>query len=226
MKPGSIVSYTFKQQNAAVYLGLGFLPDWVRIWNISDGEDMVAWWSVNFRALACIEGYSMVGDDASAIAKYDYAYGEGIALYRGGTVIGTGTTPSTTTYLAPDTDPDKRDANTAADALTTWTLDTSGDRTGHWNAECNTTYVGVGSRICVDGKWATVVALTSNGDQDDEVTLNEALDSGTIEFITSPYDLVAQSANTVAKEGIVISDTSYLLNATTDTMVIEAGQYR
>jgi len=225
MKPTQLISGTFKQQNAAIYLGLGFMPDYFRLYNASDGEDMILDWNINMRVLAAIEGYAQVGDDDEAFDVHDLAFGEGAAIYRGGAAIGSGTTPSTTTYLAKEENPDKRASGTGDD-IDTWTLQNSSNRTGKWNAVCSTTYVGIGSRICVDGKWATVVAISSNGADDNEVTLNEALKSGTIQYLTNMYDWVAQASGTITKAGIIISDTTYLLDAATDMMVFEAGTYR
>jgi hypothetical protein len=226
MQPGSRISATFLQQNAAMYIGLGFLPDWVRIRALTTDTMIELEWSVNMRALACIEGFLRTGIVDTDMDIVDLAYGEGVAHYLGGDVITSGTTPSTTTYVSQDKAPDKRSVNTGYDPIDTWTLDTIGNRTGHWNAECSTTYVGVGSRICVDGKWATVLALTSNGESDDEVTLSLPLPSGNIEFLGPMYDLTTQVSGTVTKPGILVSDTTYLLDAATDTLLIEAGTYR
>jgi hypothetical protein len=224
MQPGSIISGTFKQQNAAMYLGLGFLPDWVRIYALTTDTLMKLEWSINMRTLAAIEG--ILRSTMTDADFLDLAYGEGVAHYLGGDVITASTTPSTTTYIEQDRTPDKRAVNTGYDAINTWTLGNSTNRTGNWNAECSTTYVGVGSRICVNGRWATVLALTSNGDQANEVTLNAALPSGVIEFLGPMYDFTTQNSGIVTKAGILISDTTYLLDAATDTLMIEAGIYR
>lgn len=216
-------SGTFLQQNAAIYFGLGYIPDWVKIYTLTTDTMMKLEWSVNMRSLAAIEGRLMsTMTDADIL---DLAYGEGVSIYRGGDKITSATTPSTLTYLAPETSPDKRAEGTGS-AIDTWTLGSSTNRTGNWNDVCSTTYVGVGSRICVDGKWATVVALTSDGEAANEVTLNEALKSGDINMLCGMYDYVVQASGTVTKAGFKCSDTSYLLDAATDYMFFEAGTYR
>ncbi len=223
MKPGTIVGGSFKQQSAAVYIGLGFIPDWVKVIALTTDTLLKLEWNVNMRTIAAIEGtLRSTMTDADWL---DLAIGEGVAIYRGGTKISSTSTPSTTTYLAKEEDADKRDAG-SGDEIDTWTLGSSTNKTGSWNDVCATATVGVGSRICVDGKWATVTALTSNGEQANEVTLNEALKSGTIEYLSNMYDWVAQDSATVAKAGFVISDTTYLLDATSDYMIFEAGLNR
>ena len=231
MQPGSIISGTFLQQNNAMYIGLGFLPSWVRIFALTTDTKIKLEWNVNMRTQAAIEGLLRTGDDDADFDILDLAFGEGVAHYLGGDTITSGTTPSTSTYIAQDKNPDKRDVNPGVDAIDTWTIDTSGSRTGHWNNECNTDYVGVGSRICVDEgsgsiRWATVTSLTSNGESSDEVELNVALKDGNILFLGTMYDLTTQSSGTVTKEGILLSDTTYLLDAATDMLMIEAGIYR
>lgn len=218
------ITGTFLQQNAALYIGLGFIPDWVKIFSLTTDTKILAEWSVNMRTLAAVEGILRTGDDDQDIDIADLAATEGIAIYRGGDIISSSSTPSTTTYLAKDPNPDKRSEGTGV-AIDTWTLGNSTNRTGNWNDVCNTTYVGVGSRICVDGKWATLTALTSNGEQANEVTLNEALKSGRIHALTGMYDFVAQASGTVTKAGFKISDTTYLLDATSDYLMFEAGTY-
>lgn len=225
MKPTQLISGTFVDQAAAIYLGLGFIPDFFKLRNLSDTEDPTLEWNINMRTILPLEGYAHTGDDDADMDIAPLAYGAGVTIYRGGTAITSSSTPSTSTYLARIDNPDKRDAGTGDD-IDTWTLDTSGDRTGHWNDVCNTTYVGVGSRICVDGKWATVTELTGNGEADDEVTLSEALKSGNINMLTNIYDWVTQASGTLTKAGVIISDTTYLLGGTTNMLMFEAGTYR
>mgnify|MGYP000887242095 CR=1 FL=1 len=218
------ITGTFKQQNAAVYIGLGFIPDWVQLKSLTTDTKILLDWSVNMRTLDANEGLLRTGDDDEAFDIADLGAGEGIKIYRGGDIITSATTPSTTTYLAKDSSPDKRASGTG-DTINKWTLGSATNKTGNWNDVCNTSYVGVGSRICVDGKWATVTALTSNGEQANEVTLNEALPSGTIQMLTGIYDFIAQASGTITKAGFLCADKTYLLDSTTDYIMFEAGTY-
>ena len=218
-----LVSGSFKAQNAAMYFGLGFIPDFVKCWGLTTDVSPMGVWSINSRSLQAIEGE--MRSTMTDVDMLDLAIGEGFAIYRGGTKTTASSTPSSTTYVQDMADKDKRDAHTSVEAISKWTLGSSTNKTGRWHNDCNTTYVGVGSRICVDGKWATVTALSNEGADANEVTLNEALKSGEIQFLSNMYDFVAPAAGTVTKEGFILSDTTYLLDAT-DYMYFEAGTYR
>jgi len=211
-----IISGTFNATNADLYVCIGFVPDWVKIRTLETTDEEYAEWSINDRSLEQIHGRSM--DDDGTVAPD--AYATGIAPYRSD---GLALSADSTTYIVRDPDPDKRDAG-AGSTIDTWSLDTSGSRTGHWNAVCSTTYVGEGSRICIDGVWYTVTALTSNGEQDDEVTLNEAAASGTIEFLGGMYDFIGATSGTRLPDGFFI-DSTCPVNSSGELCRFEAGLY-
>ena len=65
----------------------------------------------------------------------------------------------------------------------------------------------------------------SNGEQDDEVTLDAAAPSGVIQHLGGQYDYVGIAANTVTPPGFYIADTTYLLSDANDILAFEAGKY-
>jgi hypothetical protein len=142
----------------------------------------------------------------------------GIRRFFGGNTL----TAASTSYLVRD-DKDYRDSDTYG-LIDTWTLDTSANRTGHFNVEADTTYIGEGSTINIDGNEYFIVALTSNGEAADEVTLNEAVSSGDIWFIGRMYDYVGGSADDIIPDGFSIHATS-VINVSGEMCYFEAGTY-
>lgn len=216
------ISGTFNGTGAALNVGIGFLPSEVRIRNIENAEDYYIEWSINMRSAECIEGIRLAGDDAAAISRTPLTKGNGIVIYRGGDIM----TSASTSYIVEDPDTDKRDAGTG-DTIDTWTLGNATNFTGNWNAECSTTYVGEGSRICVDagdgGKWSTVTALTSNGEAANEVTLSEPLKSGKIVALTGMYDWLGAANKKVIPAGFTINETT--LNVSGELCYFEAWNH-
>jgi hypothetical protein len=208
------VSGTFNGTGATLYLCIGFIPDWVRMWTSETTDEERIEWSINMRGAELGDGIGI--DDDGTITPH--AYGTAIQVYRGGDRI----TAASTVYLVRDPDPDKRNNGTGAD-ITTWTLDTPGSRSGHWNDVCNTTYVGEGSVIIIDGKKYRVISVTSNGEAADEVVLDGAAPSGQIDALSGMYDYIGAAANVTTPEGFKVNDTT--LNASGELCFFEAGNY-
>lgn len=218
---GNVLAYA-----GDMYICIGFIPDWVEIWSLGHSDEVYARWSVNNRLLLATGGFTLNDDgDVSPEAMGTVpAVDTGIQIYRGGTIISATSTPSTTTCYVKDPTPDARGDGAGAD-IDTWTLGSSANRTGNWNDVCSTSTVGIGSRICIDGRWATVVALTGNGEAANEVTLNEALGSGRIDMLTSMYDYYAAAAGTIAPAGFWIDSGSDIVDQAVQ-FYFEAGCYR
>jgi hypothetical protein len=218
---GKMVSGTFlAQASADMYLCIGFLPDWVKIYNMGHTDEEYVFWTTHISRSASETGGFSRDDDGTLIP---YAFNLGVQLYRGGDIITASTTPSTTTCLVRDPAPDKRSLGTGA-TIDTWTLGTAATPTGNWNAVCNTTWVGEGSKICVDGKWAAVTALSSNGEAANEVTLSEALASGHIDALTGMYDYVAIASGEIAPAGFWV-DNDVPIGTQAVLCFFEAGCY-
>jgi len=220
-----IISGTFNGTAATLHVGIGFIPDWVKIWNIEDGDGLAVAleWSRNMRSIEQPEGILL----DSTNKRTELTYGNGVTIYRGSPA---GFSSAQTAYIARDPSPNKVAANTDEDAIDTWTLDTPGSRTGSWADDCNTTYVGEGSRIAIRQNsndriyWATVLAMTNEGADDDEVTLDEDIQTGRIEYLQGMYDYLGVKANVEVPEGFVINETS-VLNVSGEMCMFEAGSY-
>jgi hypothetical protein len=230
IKKAGRFQYNFASGSTAIYVGLGNrAPDFVNLQNISSADTEGIRWNKHMRALNCIEGiwWTAAGTEA------ELGFGAGIAPYDGGDVVAA----SNVTKFIPFKDHtgltwDQRQANVVNgySAIKTWTLDTSANRTGHWNDQVLTTYVGVGSEILiredVSGliKKATILALTSNGEQSDEVTLSSAVKSGDILALNPFTDFVLAPSGFFMPAGILISETTNI-NVDNEAMVIEWGWY-
>ena len=231
-------------QGVVTYVGLGFIPDWVKIYECLATYSILEW-NIGMAANTLIAGGIVISDTTTdATDRFALARSAGVEIYRGGDRL-TSTPMSTprplnasaqtsdNMYYGPDTSPDKRDAGTAG-TISSWTLGSSTNRTGNWDyaAEITNTGtddnpVGVGSMINIDGKETYITTLTDQGESANEVALNEALATGPIYMLTGRYTHVAQPAGTITKAGIIINDTTHVnVGTTDDTMIILAGTFR
>ncbi|MBU4459120.1 MAG: hypothetical protein KJ579_01025, partial [Verrucomicrobia bacterium] len=74
------------------------------------------------------------------------------------------------------------------------------------------------------GEWFSIVAITSDGDATNNVTLNGVAESGAVEKILYLYDLAAAPAGQVLPKGIYLAETA-AVNATSELCLIEAGEF-
>jgi hypothetical protein len=218
---------------AALYVCCGFVPDFVRLW-VPDAADAGAraYWSKHFVAHNAVEGCVNDSDGASFA---EYAAAAGISEYYGGDTL-TSTQAGTTTYgegvylkwdnkdyrYANDTDLGIVGDAVAVD-INKWTLDTAATPTGHFNEDVNGTYIGIGSRINIDGRWYTITVI-SGGESADEVELNYAAPSGVVEHITGMYSMKPMVAGETTPAGFLISATA-VINVNDEIMAFEAGTY-
>jgi hypothetical protein len=222
---GKIIAGTFNGTGAALYLGIGFKPDFVKVRNLEDSNLSRVEWDIHMSRFAELEaGLRLVGSTgADQVAAL--TVGTGIKLFDGVGALAS----ASTAYLRRDASPDKRDAGTAG-MIKRWTLGNATNRTGNWDAECSTTYVGEGSRIAVlqdiDGQVveAMVNALTSNGEAANEVTLNKAVKSGVIVGLSGMYDYIGGAAGEVIPAGFSI-DATTVINVSGEACCFLAGTY-
>ena len=231
----SRVSGTYNGTAATLYICVGFIPDWVRLWNLENAEDYWVYWSKNFRANERVNGVLWSGDDDANMDVTPAAGGTAlVAPYSGGVMLTSSEQTSVTfgstsaDYLVFDgwdgTTTDYRSTGTLLGlTIDTWELDTSASRTGSWNDGCSTTYVGEGSRILIDGVWYTICALTNDGDTDDDVTLNADAPSGTIEFLGGMYSMAPLAVGKITPPGFVVGNTTF--NASGEMQMFECGCY-
>jgi hypothetical protein len=212
---------TFNGTGAALYIGIGFIPDWVKVRNVEDGDLALLEWSIHMtRAAETTEGILTYTGTTYRQEDARTDSDGGITIYRGGDKM----TAASTAYLVKDNS-DYRTSSTYG-SITTWTLGNSTNRTGNFNLEADTTYVGEGSRIYIEETvgHAFIYALTSNGEQANEVTLSESVKSGTIHRITGMYDYKGAAKDVIIPAGFAILATS-VINVSGELAYFEAGQY-
>lgn len=227
------VGGTFNGTGADVYLCIGFIPDWVKIWNLEGTQGISLEWNINMmRAGEVVEGLQFTGADVACAAL---TKGNGLLPYFGGVAL-TSTTAGTVTYgegsyLKPDHN-DYRYTDTNAPSgigdassanVTAWTLGSATNYTGCFDNGVDMTYIDEGSKIIIDGRQYTIVALTTDGSAANEVTLNYPAKSGDIQFIGGMYDYKPMVAGEVTKEGFLCANTT--VNVNDQMCCFEAGKY-
>lgn len=215
---GKKIAGTFNGTGAALYIGIGFIPDWVKIVNMEDTINSFVEWNKHMNRCAEYPEGSEVYTGSTYQQLAELTFGTGIRPYHGGDKMAA----ASTAYLVKD------DASytysTTYGQIDTWTLDTAGTPSGHFNLEADTTYVGVGSQITIDGYTYGITAFTSNGEGTDEVTLSEAAPTGSIEYISRMYDYVGAAKDIIIPEGFKINATT-VINVSGEMCFFEAGMY-
>lgn len=221
-----LVSGTLNGTGAALWVGCGFQPDFVRLWNLESTNPFYAEWNANMRSAEQVGGYTI--DNATPARFTESA---GIQKYAGGDLI----SAASTAYLIPTADvlgqlDLSKKGPTITSKVSTWTSDTPASRTGSVNAGVNTTYVGEGSIIRVfDPVTRTtyeskIMVLTNDGDAANEIETSELVPSGEVSFIGPMYDYIGATAGTIMPAGFKIATTGNL-NSSGELICFEAGQY-
>jgi len=214
------VSGTLNGTGADIYVGLGFVPDWVKMRSLETTDEEYQEWNRNMRSSEMFGGISI--DDDGTISPV--TIGVGIAEYLGGDYIAA----ASTVYLEKKSD-DQRAAGTGG-VTSRWISDTPASRTGHFNNPINTTYVGEGSivqigREAAPGRdQAVILALSNDGDAADEVTLSKSLGTNEVLYLGPMYDYWGVPAGTIAKAGFFIDSTA-AINTASDMLLFEAGTF-
>lgn len=206
---------------AIMTVGLGFVPDWVRVRNLASDIPEIYWDKHMAANTTHPEGIkSTLSSTTPVIAKL--TAGLGITPYAGGDPV----TAVSDAFIVPleflpaAYHGDQRGKGTGT--VTAWTLGSSGNRTGNFNQGVDTTYVGVGSVVWIDGVPYTVQALSNDGDAANEVTLDRAAPSGVVERITFKADLYNAPLGLIMPAGFVLAaDTD--VNVDSERVLIEAG---
>lgn len=199
-----------KATAATLYVGIGFNPDHLTLVNLTDltahefyGDDYTNRYGIT-RAAA--------GDWAAAANA-----AAGIEPYAGGDKM----SAASTAYLV-ENQSDQRAAYDVNSPISTFTIGSSANKTGNFNVEASTTYVGVGSRVTFSGKPDVyyITAMTSNGESANEVTLN-ASPGATSEVLTvskiwSKYDYLGAASGVVIPKGFVIGASATVNNTDGD----------
>lgn len=221
---------TFNGTGAAVYLCVGFIPDWVRIRPIETTAKAMVEWSRRMRSADCIDGIIDNGG-ASFVSRTLLTTGNGIQPYFGGELLTSANQTSTGygegVFLGRD-DTDMRvstakggDASSAT--LTKWNRGVAAGK-GYWDAAVAGTKVGEGSKIIIDGKEYVVLSLTSGGSSASQVTLDKTVASGAIEFIGGMYDFAPIAIGQLTPPGFKVNLTS-VVNVNDEIQMFECGTY-
>lgn len=208
---------------AAVTVGLGFVPDRVVVANVTGATLPVLSWARAMRAAgAGIGGHLAYRGNDDTAYRIGVAAAAGVAPFLSNATVADGTASYKVQANRVEAFAGDMRAKTGT-SVDGWTLDTAGNRTGHFSAAIDTTYVGVGSEVCVNGVFARITAITSTGATADQVTLDTALPSGRIDKITYKSAFVTAPAGTIMPDGIVISDVT--ANVSGEVLLLEAEQY-
>jgi len=231
------ISGTFNGTGAALYLCFGFIPDEFKNVCLEAGTQVGAYvdWRRNFRSAEVNNGVLWEADATATVALAATA---GVEPYEGGDLM-TAVNQTSVNYLGADAiyfgwdNEDYRKNATygyKSAIIDTWTLGSSGNRTGNFNSDVVATIprIGEGSVITVREtmggavKQALIEALTHDtGSGANEVTLSRPLKSGTIERITGLYSMAPIAIGKVTPAGIKLNNTS-IVNVSDEIQYFEA----
>ena len=223
-----VIRGNFHGTGADLYLQLGNVPFYFTMWKLeTNTPDTIVWCDVMGADDECVEGFLRPYGGADTD---DYTFGNGVSPYYGGELLNTTNQPSVVyghanvDYIERD-DKDYRlltDTATGAvgDAYTTdiitWTLDTAGTPSGHFNGAVTGTFINDGSIIRIQPAnyqyvaTARIVnsALSNSGTVADSVKLSWAVPSGDVQFIGGQYGYKPSAIGTVTRPGILINETT------------------
>ena len=239
---GKRIGGNFNGTGQDVVICIGFVPDWVELWNMTNATPLMTKWHRGMRDVLAVEGVTL---PAGGGATEDHAATEGICPYYGGETL-TSTMSGTETYgegnflVRDDWDYRYLNANhSPGDAkggdITKWTSDTPGSRTGKFDRDVTGTYIGEQSPIRINGRWYTIQVLTADqGIADDEVTLsadplnhsgtamtNNGPVSGDVTHIGGKFGYKPMVEGETTKDGFLVNYAT--LNVNDDQIAFEAG---
>jgi hypothetical protein len=214
---------TFNGTGATVYLGLGFLPDWVKVFNHEITAPTWLEWNRGMRTLGPC-GW-LVEHVASGATITRCAGNAGIEPFYGRRLV---TGDSATAYLRAHTIKDQRGQGTLG-WIGNFIETVYANRTGYLDHGVPAT-VGVGSLLAVKEKGTggvlktvSITTCTNDGDASGELTLSDSVHSGEVLFLGPMYDLIAGTVGDQIPQGVAIMLNAF--NVSADYMSIEAGTY-
>lgn len=71
MKQGHVKVGTYTGTGAAINLELGFVPDWIQIWNVTDGDAKWEWFNGMTAATALTVAAAAAGVGSNGITAYE-----------------------------------------------------------------------------------------------------------------------------------------------------------
>ena len=207
---------------SALYVGLGFVPQAVKIMNIDQAEGEILVWNTGmWRSAASYGGRiqtALAGDEALQTTV-------GVEPYWGGALIAT----ASANYIVRSDmvaaySGDMR-AKGASSPVTKWTQHAT--VYGHFDYPISTTYVNVGSLVWIRSDSTGIMrpyvvrAVSNDGDATNDITLDASVGTGSVERITYFSDFVQAPAGYTMPAGIKINDVTYL-NVSGQEVCIEA----
>jgi hypothetical protein len=215
---------TFLGAGATMYLGLGVVPQRVRIYNALTGLSVFDW-NVGMLANAATAGgiYTQFATGTQTTVAQTQA--QGLVPYLGGDIV---TSKTAAQVVDPGARADINFASNLKGNATKFVMDTAANGTGHFNVATGTTGYGVGSPITMSWrddagmsrtKNGRINALTSTGLTADYVGIDLPFDgtlpaSGAdIVYIGPQYDLVQAPVGVVMPAGVKLLNTTYLTSA-------------
>lgn len=238
------IAKTFNGTGAEVKLCIGFIPDYVRIIALEDADIGMIEWYRSASALEVARGIHNVGSSGAVQQDARTVSDGGIVVYRGGEILTSSMQTSTTygegVYLAAGgmTDLKADTSKGGVSVITDWNLDTSANRTGHFNADvlslAGSGRIGEGSKIVIRETTTnkvieTFIHTAGNGSGNagggaDEVTLNESVKSGSVLYLGGMYDLEPLAVGSMTPAGVTLEMTS-IVNVNDEMQLIYAEQY-
>lgn len=182
-------------------LCLGAIPYNIIFWGLEGATpDTVEWDRSMIHDILTVEGIMRPTAGGNVV---DYAFGEGVAPYEGGDLMTTANQTDVTygggIYVMRDDKDYRYFTNSAAgisgdastETITTWTLDTAGTPSGHFNGDVAGTYISKGSIIRIQEtavpnrvyEAAITNAPSGSGGAANEIYLSRAVPNGKVTFI-------------------------------------------
>jgi len=193
---------------ATIRLGLGFVPDRVRLTKIGNANlDQLEWTALMARTATGAGGIIRAGV-ANTPGFALLAVTAGVRPYYGGDLI----TAAALTDQIPASEVSGYQGNLGG-TITKWTLGSSANRTGCFNAGLDTAKCGVGSIVQIGTQLYRILALTNDGDAANEVTLDRAAATGPVNYVGTKVDLVAAPVGERLPAGIEILDVTHVNQA-------------
>jgi hypothetical protein len=222
-----ILKGSFNGTGAAAYLCLGAIPYRFVLQNVevATNPETIEWDEMMLVENTCYAGIYIKGSDGVRTKLTT----TGVVPYEGGDLMTASNQTSVAygegIYLGWDLKDYRADytygSGTQGTPLNQWTLGNSGNRTGNWNVAkvASGAKIGAGSKISIKEnssglvKKSAVVAITSDGEAANEVTLSRSIGTGSITFIGGMYDLAPVALGKVTPAGIALgSETTVNVN--------------
>jgi hypothetical protein len=249
----NMVSGLFNGTGANVTLCIGFIPDYVKVYNLEDAGSLFAkleWWR-EMRLVGATRGLAEVTGTTYRAIDLRTVADEGIVLYRGGEILTTTNQTSTSygagVFLGWDKTDYKADlVNGVAAPITTWTLGSSTNRTGNFNANLlhalaaaggngTGSRIGVGSKIVIREAQTRATkeafvevganAAAAAGSAANSVTLSEAIGSGEVLYIGGAMDMAPLAIGVTTSAGFTLEAATNINDTANEVHFFEAIKY-